>query len=158
MTVRATFTRARSAGGIADAPADRLPVLVRVLLTVEILAAYAVTRLLMPRTDIRSLVTRSRRARRRPPVESGETPSDPWRVALRLGNAVDRVLSVLPTDSRCLVQSLVLTRLLSARGIPSKLVIGAHSAPSFEAHAWVEYDGRPVLAPGGFLASRLHEI
>lgn len=79
-------------------------------------------------------------------------------MALRLGNAVDRTLSVLPTDSRCLVQSLVLTRLLSARGVPSTLVIGAHSTAQFEAHAWVEYQGRPVLPPGEFLNSRLLEL
>ena len=129
MTVKATIARARSAGGIADAPADHLPRLVRILLTVEILIAYAITRVLMPRRDIRALVSVSRREHGRLPIESAEALTDPWRVALRLGNAVDRVLSVLPTDSRCLVQSLVLTRLLSARGIPSKLVIGAHSTP-----------------------------
>ena len=158
MTVKETIARARSVSGIADAPPDYLPGLVRVVLTAEILVAYAVTRVLMPRRDIRTLVSLSRRQQRRLPVESAQTLTDPWRVALRLGNAVGRVLSVLPTDSRCLVQSLVLTRLLSARGIPSQLVIGAHSTPYFEAHAWVEYEGRPVLPPGDFLDSRLHEM
>jgi hypothetical protein len=158
VTVKTTIARARSAGAIADAPLDHLPPLVRLLLTVEIVATYTVIRPLMPRRDIRALVSLSRRVRYRMPVEPAGELRDPWRVALRLGNAVDRVLSVLPTDSRCLVQSLVLTRLLTARGIPSKLVIGAHSTPHFEAHAWVEYQGRPVLPPGDFLDSRLHEL
>ena len=62
--------------------------------------------------------------------------------AARLGYAVARTLRTLPTDSRCLVQALVLYRLLSERGIHSTLVIGARSQPEFAAHAWVEHAGR----------------
>jgi hypothetical protein len=158
VTVKASIARARSARRIAGGPAGRLPPLARVLLTVEILAAYVVIRPLMPRRDIRALVNLSRRPRRHLPLDADDALTDPWRSALRLGNAVSRVLTVLPTDSRCLVQALVLTRLLSARNIPSRVVIGAHSMPVFEAHAWVEYEGRPVLPPGDFLGSRLHEM
>jgi hypothetical protein len=156
--VKAAIARARTAGRIADAPTDHLPPLLRGFLAVEILVGYAITRWLMRRHDIRTLVTISRREAHRAPAAPGAEVPDPWRVALRLGNAVDRTLSVLPTDSRCLVQSLVLTRLLSARDIPSALVIGAHSTSRFEAHAWVEYEGRPVLPPGDFRDSRLLEL
>jgi hypothetical protein len=56
------------------------------------------------------------------------------------------------------MQSLVLSSLLAARGLPSTLVIGAHSKPEFVAHAWIEHDGRPVLPPLDFCDSRLVEI
>src|SRR4051794_41451901 len=41
--------------------------------------------------------------------------------ALRLGRAVARTLAVLPIDSRCLMQSLVLTSMLARRGTPGTL-------------------------------------
>jgi hypothetical protein len=64
----------------------------------------------------------------------------------------------MPGDTRCLARSLVLTRLLGRRGIPAKLVIGAQAAPDFLAHAWVEYDGQPVLSPGDGSFGRLVEL
>jgi hypothetical protein len=57
-----------------------------------------------------------------------------------------------------LVQSLVLSRLLTARAISSTLVIAAHAQPDFAAHAWLEHEGRPVLPPQGFNESKLVEI
>jgi hypothetical protein len=112
----------------------------------------------MPRGDIRDVAASSQAVLRRtaqvappPGLNSGD-------LASRLGRAVYRTLRILPTDSRCLVQSLVLSRMLSARGIPSTLVIGAHSRPDFTAHAWVEHDGRPVLPPRGYQDSRLVEL
>ena len=78
--------------------------------------------------------------------------------AARLANAVTRTLRALPTDTRCLSQSLVLLWLLSRRAIPSTLVIGAQTTPEFEAHAWIEHAGRPLLSPGGFVDGRLAEI
>lgn len=71
---------------------------------------------------------------------------------------MDRTLRLLPTDSRCLAQSLVLLRMLSDRGIPATFIIGAHSRPEFEAHAWIEYAGAPVLPTLGFEESRLLEL
>jgi hypothetical protein len=56
------------------------------------------------------------------------------------------------------VQSLVLTRLLAARSIPSRLVIGARSDGPFMAHAWVECDTVAVLPARGYENSRLVEI
>jgi hypothetical protein len=48
----------------------------------------------------------------------------------------------------CLSQSLVLTRLLAARGLESRLVIGVVPGERFAAHAWVEHEGAPLLPPG----------
>lgn len=78
------------------------------------------------------------------------------RTARRLGHAVGRTLRLLPTDSRCLIQSLVLTRLLARRSIPCTLVIGVRNEPEFQAHAWVEHQERPVLPAGRY--QRLTEL
>lgn len=88
--------------------------------------------------DIR-VVTQSLRASRR-----RTTRRDPAR-AQALGRAVTRVLAYAPPRSRCLVQSLVLTRMLARRGIESSLVIGVTAAGDFAAHAWVETDGVALL-------------
>jgi hypothetical protein len=77
---------------------------------------------------------------------------------LRLGRAVERTLSVLPADARCLTRSLVLTSLLARRGIASSVVIGVKTEPRFSAHAWVESGGTPLLPPGQGEYSRLVEI
>ena len=128
------------------------------MLVGEILRAYVVTRWRMPRGDIRHVAAARRELLQRASPTPPPAGHDSWDVAAHLGRAVYRTLRLLPTDSRCLVQSLVLSRMLAARGIPSTLVIGAHSRPEFEAHAWVEHDGRPVLPPRGFLDSRLVEL
>ncbi|MGA2009370.1 MAG: lasso peptide biosynthesis B2 protein [Solirubrobacteraceae bacterium] len=130
----------------------------RLLLGAEIIVTYVRTRLRMRGTDVRTLVAASRAGAPPPPGAVPAGAQERWQVAVRLGYAVGRTLGVLPTDSRCLVQSLVLSRLLAVRGIPSTLVIGAHSRPDFAAHAWVEYDGRPVLPRQGFHESRLLEL
>jgi hypothetical protein len=76
----------------------------------------------------------------------------------RLGYAVVRTLRLLPTDSRCLMRSLVLTRLLARRGIAGTLVIGVRTGERFEAHAWVEHSGTPLLDPGDATFRRLVEL
>ena len=43
------------------------------------------------------------------------------RLGLRFGRAVMRVLRLLPTDSRCLMRSLVLTGILARRGVYAKV-------------------------------------
>jgi hypothetical protein len=70
--------------------------------------------------------------------------------ARRLARAVGRTLALLPTDSRCLVRSLVLTSMLARRGIASRLVVGVRPGESFAAHAWVEQGGVPLFDPAGF--------
>jgi hypothetical protein len=71
---------------------------------------------------------------------------------------VVHTLSVLPTDSRCLMRSLVLTSLLARRGIDSTFVLGVRGEGDFAAHAWVEHATVPLLAPGGSEFKRLVEI
>jgi hypothetical protein len=81
---------------------------------------------------------RSREPRRKRP------PGGPRQLA----GAVMGLLAVLPTDSRCLVRSLVYLSLLRRRGIAGALVIGVRTEPEFAAHAWVEVEGEPLLPSG----------
>ena len=85
---------------------------------------------------------------------------DPRRheTSLRMGRAVDRTLSSLPSDPRCLIRSVVLARLLARRGIGSRLVIGVRAVPEFTAHAWVEHLGSPLLPAGDYQRGRLAEF
>jgi transglutaminase superfamily protein len=139
-------------------PGERVPPRLKLVLAAEILGIYARVRYRMQRADIRDVVMS---IRSRPPVRPAELEEGSLAarvVAARLANAVGRTLRVLPTDSRCLVQALTLSWLLSARGISSRLVIGAHSRPEFAAHAWVEHHGMAVLPPEDFDESRLLEI
>jgi transglutaminase superfamily protein len=54
-----------------------------------------------------------------------------------------------PLRTNCLEQSLVLWWLLQRRGIAAELRIGARKdADRFEAHAWVELDGKVLNEPG----------
>lgn len=66
-----------------------------------------------------------------------------------LARAVVRVLGLVPGGERCLTRSLVLLRLLARRGIHGDLIIAVRpdERMSLAAHAWVEVDGRPLLAP-----------
>jgi hypothetical protein len=87
---------------------------------------------------------------RSPRPRRGELPLTNGRVhGRRLGAIVTRTLGLLPVRSTCLVRSLVMLRMLAARGLNGELVIAA--APSetkpLDAHAWVELDGRPLLPP-----------
>jgi len=149
-------------------PADPASPAHKLSLVCEIAVTYVITRWTLPRGDLRDVTSASRAALRGAPggaqpdpsaVSPREVVASPsGAIALHLGRAVARTLRRVPTDSRCLVQSLVLTRLLSARGIPSTLVIGAHSNPDFTAHAWVEYGGVPILPHWGYRDSRLLEL
>ena len=68
----------------------------------------------------------------------------------RLGVIVYRTLHVGSIRPRCLVNSLVLYRLLRRQGDPADLVIGLADQPrSKDAHAWVEIDGIDVGPPPG---------
>jgi Transglutaminase-like superfamily len=123
-------------------------------LVAEIVAAYGRVRWWLTRSTVPATVARVRSQVPRP--DSGVT--DGQAAAFRLARAVGRTLDPLPADSRCLMRSLVLTALLSHRGIGSTLVIGTRSLPDFTAHAWVEVGGRPVLPNGGGEYGRLVEI
>jgi hypothetical protein len=110
-------------------------------LILEILRTYGRVRWLLWRRDLPSVVAEVR-------AEAG-VPSNRREQAMgvRLGHAVGRTLSWLPSDSRCLVRSLVLTSMLARRGFASKIVIGVTTEPKFSAHAWVESGGRALLPP-----------
>lgn len=141
-------------GAVRRVHVQRLSHTARALLAVEILAAYAQSRRALSRAPIADVVARLRA--RSPSAATPATQS--LAEAHRLGRAVTRLLSHVPGDTRCLVRSLVLTRLLASRGIQAKLVIGARTTPEFLAHAWVEHDGEPVLDPGDEPFGRLVEL
>lgn len=63
-----------------------------------------------------------------------------------LGRLVNIAARYGPIRSACLVRSLVLIRILSARGVTGTLQIGVRKGASsqLDAHAWVEYEGTPV--------------
>jgi Transglutaminase-like superfamily len=127
----------------------------RARLATEIVLACTQARRELRRAPIGAAVAR---LRSESPPARGAGDADTLAEARRLGRAVARTLSLIPGDTRCLARSLVLTRLLARRGIPAKLVIGARTAPDFLAHAWVEYDGQPVLSPGDGSFGRLVEL
>jgi hypothetical protein len=120
-------------------------------LGIEILEAYVRVRWWLWRSDLPRTVAAARTVR---PEASGSLPENPV-LGTRLGRAVARTLRVLPTDSRCLMQSLVLTRLLASRGVDSTLVIGVAVEPEFAAHAWVESGDVPLLPTNGSAYARL---
>ena len=125
----------------------------KVSLILEILTAYATMLRVLGQKDVLGMVARARQ------VESGQRIADAFehQEARRLGKVVGRTLGVLPTDSRCLIRSLVLVRILARRSVPSTLVIGVRKNSKFEAHAWVEHEGKAIL-PSGEDYTRLTEL
>ncbi len=129
----------------------------RARLGAEVLSAYVQVRRLARDQDAERAVRRLRENAAR----------DAWRFALpdevellvawRLGRIVQRVLSVLPSDSRCLYRSLTLVGMLQRRGIPQTLVIAVRPRP-FAAHAWVEVRGEPMLPAADPGYERLVEL
>jgi hypothetical protein len=127
----------------------------RARLAGEIVVAYVQARHALRHASVAEVVTRLRLQ----PQQARAAPlGNMLSEARGLGNAVRRTLAMVPGDTRCLTQALVLTRLLARRGIPAKLVIGARAAPSFSAHAWIEHAGQPVLWTGDGLFGRLVEL
>lgn len=116
----------------------------KLVLIAEILADYVRARWLLGRRTLPATLTALRAGG---PSRSLSGPAAQL-TGVRLGRAVTRTLSTLPTDSRCLVRSLVLTSLLARRGMNSSVVIGVHSEDELRAHAWVEHEGRPLLPTG----------
>jgi hypothetical protein len=118
----------------------------KIALVLEILRAYAAMWRVLRLSDVLQMAARARE------VPSRGRVADPLEhlVARRLGKVVGKTLGVLPTDSRCLIRSLVLVRLLARRSIASTLVIGVRKTSEFAAHAWVEHDGEAILPPGEY--------
>jgi hypothetical protein len=126
-------------------------------LVAEILATYARVRWLLWRRDLKQTVAALRAEGRDAARPEADSPPD-RREAIRLCHAVVRVLRLLPTDSRCLVRSLVVLAVLAARGREVELVIGVLPGESFAAHAWVELEGAPLLEAGVAGDGRLVEL
>ena len=120
----------------------------------EILRLYARARWLLRRDDLPTALARLRDGEAR----STRPDADELYAGRVLGSITTRALAALPTDGRCLVRSLVLTGLLSRRGIESKLVLAVHPGEEFAAHAWVEHDGAALIEPGGPPLERLAEL
>jgi hypothetical protein len=70
-----------------------------------------------------------------PPASSASAAAD------RIAHLVDAVYRRLPIEPTCLTRSLVVYRLLRARGIPCQLRIGLRRKDAaLEGHAWTETD------------------
>ena len=115
----------------------------RISLVAEILVTYVQVRWLVRGRDMRTVADELRRSA----APDAREVDVVRRVGFRLAHAVQRTLGPLPFDSRCLMRSLVLLRLLARRDVRATVVVGVLSAPEFRAHAWVEYGGRALLPP-----------
>lgn len=135
---------------------QRLSLTGKALLVGEVLGIYSWARWLLWRRDLPSVVTAVGTIA--PDLARPASGSAPLRLGARLGRVTSRCLQMLPTDSRCLVRSVVLMALLARRGIASSLVIGVKPGEDFEAHAWIEREGQPLLPAGGGAYSRLVEL
>ena len=124
----------------------------------EILRDYARVRWLLRRHDLPTVVARLRATT----CATGDQIAPGTRLAnhigYRLGVFVWKTLRVLPTDSRCLMQSLVMTAVMSRRGLDGRLVIGVRPGDEFEAHAWVEHRGVALLPDDEYAHRRLLEV
>jgi hypothetical protein len=111
----------------------------KVALVVEIIAVYVRVRWDLRRTGLKPTLESLR--------EQTGHPAGIDAVALgrRLAAPVARTLALLPADSRCLMRSLVLTRLLARRGVSTDLVISVRPGGHFAAHAWIEHAGVALL-------------
>lgn len=123
----------------------RMPADLRVRVALEIVGTYVQVRRLMVRGDVRNVV-----GRLRGDAVDAHDPYVAYRIGRRLGQPVRRTLDPLPWDSRCLMRSLVLLRMLARRGVVCRLVIGVRPGETLEAHAWVEHDGHPLLPTLGY--------
>jgi hypothetical protein len=146
--------RVRSKTLVIPRGAARLTVAETLRLSLEILWAYVMVRWWLLRSDVPEA---AESARNRAVQAASVTDPLPLSTVIRLGRGVQRTLGALPFDSRCLVRSLVLRCILARRGAESTVVLAAKPRPEFAAHAWVEYEGIPVLPTGaGF--HRLTEL
>jgi Transglutaminase-like superfamily len=123
------------------------------MLFAEIVAAYGPLWRQVRRNDLEAMAARARVPSRRPLVVPAGQQHE---TAARLGAIVQGALTVLPTDKRCLIRSLVTLRMLTHRSIDGRLVIGVLNEGGFGAHAWVEHDNVPVLPAASF--QRLVEL
>jgi hypothetical protein len=130
----------------------------KLVLGIEVLALYARVRVLtIRRVPLPDVVAGLRRSRRKVGSASGDELADNVE-AVRFGRAVTKTLRPLPTDTRCLMRSLVLVGVLARRGIDCTLVLGVRPGGDFAAHAWVERNGQTVLGAHSEPFERLLEV
>ena len=130
-----------------------------VAMAVEVLREYVRVRWLLRRSDFRTVVSELRKTPRSPAAEILEPGSrKAEHIGYRLGVFVWKTLRVLPTDSRCLMQSLVLTAVMTRRGLDGQLIIGVRNDDEFQAHAWIEHRGVALLPHEEFSDNRLLEV
>ena len=140
---------------VLENPPGRLSPLRKVRLGAEAIAAYARVRRLLRGSDLPTVVQRLRGQAAAPAVPPGQHE---YAAGLRLARASSRTIALLPTDSRCLMRSLVLTAMLARRDVAGTVVIGVSPGEEFGAHAWVELGGRPLLPPDEETYGRLVEL
>jgi len=116
----------------------------KVALALEVTRTYLHVRRRVGDRDVRNVVAA---LRDEPLAGAPAPPPDVVALGRRLSRATQRTLRLLPGDTRCLAQSLVLSALLARRGVASRLVIGVAPGDAFGAHAWVELPGGPALLP-----------
>ncbi len=134
----------------AQSPAEKAQ------LAAEVATTYLRVRRRVHDPDVRNVVTT---LRDEPLAAAPQPPDEPLLVARRLARATQRTLRLLPGDTRCLSQSLVLSALLAKRGLASRLVIGVAPGAAFGAHAWVELpDGRALLPRNAHEFQRLVDL
>lgn len=141
-------------GQAAPVPLAPLGAFARARLIAEVVTIYARARRHLRSGTLETTLAFVRGLSPRTP----EIIDDRRRLGLRLARATVRTLEPLPTDSRCLMRSLVLTGLMTRRGIDVVFVLAVRSAGQFAAHAWVEFEGRPLLEPASEPFERLVEL
>jgi hypothetical protein len=142
---------------VTPADLDRLSPADRSRLAFEVVTTYFRVRWLMRQDDAERAVQalRAEAATSQMTFNAGFGPE--YVAAWRLSRAVRKVLTRLPSDSRCLFKSLTLMCMLERRGIAQIVVIAVRPQP-FAAHAWVEVDGHPVLPDADPKFERLLEL
>jgi hypothetical protein len=123
----------------------RMPADLRLRVALEIVVTYVQVRWRMLRADVTGVV-----AKLRGDAVDAHSSYDAYLIGRRLRQPVRRTLDPLPWDSRCLMRSLVLLRMLARRGVVCQLVIGVRPGETFEAHAWIEHNGHPLLPTLGY--------
>jgi hypothetical protein len=114
----------------------------RLRLAGEIVTAYVDARRLLRRRPLPETVA----ALRQGAGDGRDAGGEALPLARHLASATVRTITMLPADSRCLMRSLVLIRLMARRGLGSTLVLSVSPRrPRFEAHAWIEHAGVPLL-------------
>jgi hypothetical protein len=133
----------RRLGRFFRLPASERWLLVKAAL---LLGAIRVGLWLLPFRTLRSLLDRAAAFRRVRETDLESTDVVVW--------AVEVAARYVPAFDTCLTRALATQMLLSRRGCPALLRIGVVRSleGKFEAHAWVESDGRVVI--GGYELER----